>query len=179
MSKRKSPPRWKHDRARIGEFIMGCRHMSTATIRFHNAIAGRLGLGPSDHKCAELLLRHGAIPAGELARLSGLSTGAITGVVDRLVAADIVRREADPGDRRRVLLVLEQDCHARMAQLFEGIAAATTALCAEYSPAQLELIQAFMARAVEISDAQAAALQEGTREAPSPRLRRPAKRHLA
>src|SRR6516164_8923526 len=80
------------------------RQMSTVTILFHQAIADRLGMNVTDHKCADILLRSGPITAGELAQRTGLTTGAITGVIDRLEQAGFVRRAKDPGDRRRVII---------------------------------------------------------------------------
>jgi DNA-binding MarR family transcriptional regulator len=61
-------------------------------------------MGPNDLKCAELLVRSGPMTAGQLARATGLTTGAITGIVDRLEQAGWARRSADPGDRRRVII---------------------------------------------------------------------------
>src|SRR5262245_4409010 len=80
------------------------RQLSTATILFHQAIADRLGLNVTDHKCADILLRTGPVTAGELARQTGLTTGAITGVIDRLEKAGFVRRIRDADDRRRVIV---------------------------------------------------------------------------
>ena len=82
------------------------RQMSTGAIMFHQAIADRLGLHATDHKCADLIIRNGAMTSGRLAELTGLTTGAITGVVDRLEARGIARRATDPGDRRRVIVEL-------------------------------------------------------------------------
>src|SRR5262245_29900394 len=80
------------------------RQLSVATIMFHQAIADRLGMNVTDHKCADLLERNGPMTAGELAEQTGLTTGAITGVIDRLEQAGFVRRAPDPGDRRRVIV---------------------------------------------------------------------------
>ncbi len=71
------------------------------------------GLNATDWKCYELLTQAGSIPAGELAELSGLTTGAITGVVDRLEQADFAMRRRDPNDRRRVII---QEEIARLRQ---------------------------------------------------------------
>src|SRR5216117_3098234 len=77
------------------------RRQSTATVLFHAAVAERLGLSATDHKYADLIARQGPMTAGELADRAGLTTGAITGVLDRLERAGWVRRERDPHDRRR------------------------------------------------------------------------------
>ena len=80
------------------------REMSTETILFHQAIANVLGLHITDHKCLDLIYRFGAMPAGRLAELTGLTTGAVTGIIDRLENAGYVRRTNDPKDRRRTII---------------------------------------------------------------------------
>lgn len=78
--------------------------MSTEMIMFHQAVADVLGLHITDHKCLDLIHRFGAMPAGRLAELTGLTTGAITGIIDRLEEAGYVRRTNDPKDRRRTIV---------------------------------------------------------------------------
>ena len=80
------------------------REMSTETIMFHQAVADELGLHITDHKCLDLIRQYGAMPAGRLAELTGLTTGAITGTIDRLEKAGYVRRANDPKDRRRTIV---------------------------------------------------------------------------
>lgn len=80
------------------------REMSTETIMFHQAVADVLGLHITDHKCLDLIHRFGAMPAGRLAELTGLTTGAVTGIIDRLEEAGYVRRVDDPKDRRRTIV---------------------------------------------------------------------------
>ena len=71
------------------------REMSTETIMLHQAVADRLGLHITDHKCLDFIYRHGAMTAGRLAELSGLTTVAVTGIIDRLEAAGYVITEKD------------------------------------------------------------------------------------
>lgn len=80
------------------------RQQSTWTVIFHAAVAQEIGLNITDHKCLDILLHQGPITAGKLAELTGLTTGAVTGVIDRLENAGYMRRERDPNDRRRVIL---------------------------------------------------------------------------
>ena len=80
------------------------REMSTETIMFHQAVADILGLHITDHKCLDLIHRYGAMPAGRLAELTGLTTGAVTGIIDRLEEAGYVKRTDDPKDRRRIIV---------------------------------------------------------------------------
>src|SRR5262249_21091677 len=117
-----------------GEF----RQLSAATVMFHQAVADRLGMNVTDHKCADILERNGPMTAGELAERTGLTTGAITGVIDRLERAGFVRRAKDPGDRRRVII---EPLRKRMARvigpLFESMARASAELCARYTTEEL------------------------------------------
>jgi DNA-binding MarR family transcriptional regulator len=80
------------------------REMSTETIMFHQVVADILDLHITDHKCLDFIYRFGAMPAGRLAELTGLTTGAITGIIDRLEEAGYVRRTNDPKDRRRTIV---------------------------------------------------------------------------
>jgi DNA-binding MarR family transcriptional regulator len=80
------------------------REISTETIMFHQAVADILGLHITDHKCLDLIHHYGAVPAGRLAELTGLTTGAVTGIIDRLEEAGYVRRTDDPKDRRRIIV---------------------------------------------------------------------------
>ena len=120
------------------------RELSARTIMFHQAIAEHLGLNATDHKCLDLARRAEAMTAGELAELTGLTTGAITGVIDRLEHAGFVRRVRDANDRRRVLIEPVAERARDIAPLFDSLDAAWTALCARYSDRELALINTFM-----------------------------------
>jgi DNA-binding MarR family transcriptional regulator len=126
------------------------RELSTATILFHQAIADRLGLNPTDHKCLDLLASKGLMTAGELADATSLTTGAITGVVDRLEGAGFVRREDDPNDRRRVILRVIPKGYREIGRLFESLSRAVTDLAAHYDDRELATILDFMSRSSQM-----------------------------
>src|ERR687898_663713 len=88
----------------IHTIIDRLREMSTETIMFHQAVADELGLNITDHKCLDLIHRFGAMPAGRLAELTSLTTGAVTGMIDRLEKVGYVRRTNDPKDRRKTIV---------------------------------------------------------------------------
>src|SRR6266702_4023557 len=92
----------------LAEEIVGrlARRHSTAVVLFHHAVAERLGLGPTDHKCLDLLRDRGPMSGSELAGITCLTSGAITGVVARLEQAGYLRREPDPHDGRKQILHL-------------------------------------------------------------------------
>jgi DNA-binding MarR family transcriptional regulator len=81
------------------------RQFSDVTIFMHEAIAKSVGLTGTDHKYLGLLIQHGEMTAGELSKLTGLTTGAITGLVDRLEKKKLVKRAFDKDDRRKILIV--------------------------------------------------------------------------
>jgi DNA-binding MarR family transcriptional regulator len=128
------------------------RQLSTATVWFHQAIADRLGMNVTDHKCLDILLGTGPITAGDLAARTALTTGAITGVIDRLEKAGFARRAKDPGDRRRVMIepILKQ-IESAIYPLFESMAAASRELCESYSTDELAFIRDFTMRARQMA----------------------------
>src|SRR4030095_15978314 len=82
------------------------RRTSTADLLFHHAVARRLGLGPADHKCLDVLRDGGSMSSNQLAAMSGLTGDAVTGVVARLERAGYLSREPDPRDGRKQILCL-------------------------------------------------------------------------
>ena len=137
------------------------RILGSHIILFHQAVADRLGLNATDHKCADLLSFTGPLTAGELAERAGLTTGAITGVVDRLEKAGYVRRERDVGDRRRVIIRPEAGrLHAEVAPLFSSLKQRMDELCAGYKDDELVILLDFMTQAQPIFRGEAARLRE-------------------
>ncbi len=136
------------------------RKLSTAAILFQLAIADRLGLGLTDLVCGEILARTGSITAGELAELSGLTTGAITGVVDRLEKVGFVRRVSDPHDRRRVMLEPQYAQFDRASgNPYHALEQQFNALYQKYSDPELALVLEFLRQSTTILDEQAMRLR--------------------
>jgi DNA-binding MarR family transcriptional regulator len=151
----------------MGALFVEFRQMSTGAIMFHQAVADRLGLHATDHKCADLIMRHGPMTPGRLAELTGLTSGAITGVVDRLVARGLACRAEDPDDRRRVIveLVKNEKIECEVGALFKGIAQASRELLDGYSDAELALILEFIRRSNAMSHAETIKLRAGEKPA--------------
>ena len=121
------------------------REASTYTVLLHQAIADRLGLNITDHKCLDLIERIGTMTAGQLAEITGLTTGAITGVIDRLEKAGYVQRERDPQDRRKVSVRLVPDkAYQDMSPLFEIISQKYEPILNSYTDAELSVIYKYL-----------------------------------
>jgi len=129
------------------------RDLSTETVLLHQAIADRLGLNPTDHKCLGLLVDAGRpVTPGELATMTGLTTGAVTGVVDRLEAAGFVRRTRDPEDRRKVgIEVVFDKVKRQVFPVFEQLAKRMGVVAGAYKQRELETIVSFLEQGIEVS----------------------------
>jgi DNA-binding MarR family transcriptional regulator len=122
------------------------RELSTRTVIFHHLIGERLGLNPTDHKCLDVIIKSGMpMTASQLAEETGLSTGAITGVVDRLEKAGYVRRKRDQKDRRLVFInPLLDKAMVKLSPIFEPIKQASRKLYSKYSDEELAIILDFI-----------------------------------
>jgi DNA-binding MarR family transcriptional regulator len=120
------------------------RESSTLTVMFHTRIAEQMGLSGTDHKCLDLAMRADEpITAGRLAELSGLSTGAVTGVIDRLERRGFVRRVRDPYDRRKVLIEVSEEDPERFAHLFGGVVDTMRKVMEQFTPEELEVVERY------------------------------------
>ena len=146
---------------------MAGRRLSCETIIFHQSIADRLGLNVTDHKCLDFLLLDGPLTAGDLAQRTSLTTGAITSVLDRLEKAGFVQRQADPNDRRRVIVHPVVERMGQIGNLFSDLSSRMQKMAARYSPAELAVIMDFMNRSCEILHEAAIALREGAPDSES------------
>ncbi len=116
---------------------------------FDEVACARLGINRSDGRCLDIIDRHGRISAGELARESGLSTGAITTLLDRLERAGYVVRIRDTGDRRRVFAELTDEARRRASEIWGPIAAEAVPFYDGYGDAELLVIRDFLRRGRE------------------------------
>ena len=146
---------------RLGEEI---RAGQRATDVVDDLAAELMGVNRTDARCLDILEQHGRISAGELAVASGLTTGAVTAVVDRLERAGYVQRVADPNDRRRVLVELTEHAHQLMWQLMgRPLRDATVPVMNRYSDAQLKLLIEFQRQGRELQERHAEWLRERLR----------------
>lgn len=146
------------------------RRFSTATVLFHHAIAERLGLGPTDHKCLDLVVERGVLTGAELAALTGLTSGAITGVVARLERAGYLRRAPDPQDGRRQLLRPVPERMTEVGEVFAGLQNDAVTLVADFDTAQLEAIATFLERATHFARERSVQLRATARSHRTPSI---------
>ncbi len=141
---------------RLGNAI---RANQRATDVVDDAIVELLGINRTDARCLDILDQHGRMTAGELAKSSHLTTGAITAVVDRLERAGYARRVPDPADRRRVLIEPTQEAYQASADLMAPMLEDAERVMPAYSDEQLELIIAFTEQGTAIQERHAETLR--------------------
>ena len=113
---------------------------------FGQTVANRAGISSSDLECLDFLNLEGRVTAGRLAEVTGLTTGAITGVVDRLEKAGFVRRERDASDRRKVFIAAIPENTAKIGRFYQHMQQAMLEDWETYSDAELRLLLRFMTR---------------------------------
>ncbi|HEY2700993.1 MAG TPA: MarR family transcriptional regulator [Pseudonocardiaceae bacterium] len=132
------------------------RELSGATVLFHAQVAEQVGLSPTDHKCLDLALRSDVpLTAGQIAERSGLSTGAVTGVIDRLERAGYVRRVRDPHDRRKVLVEVSKSNLSAYGDAFDGLWRALDRALANYTSDELKAIERYITEMISVLSAEA------------------------
>ncbi|MFE9424907.1 MarR family winged helix-turn-helix transcriptional regulator [Kitasatospora sp. NPDC006697] len=135
------------------------RRYVASYVLFNQAIADHLGLHPTDVQCLNLLsLEPGSVTTGQIAELTGLTSGSATRLVDRLVKAGYVRRERDAQDRRRVLVQLDPAAMARFGALWRELAVDWDALFDQDTEAELALLIRHMRRTTALGRRQVARL---------------------
>jgi DNA-binding MarR family transcriptional regulator len=140
------------------------RDLATKNAIFHEAVAENLGLGASDLKCLDLLHR-ASMPLTpiNLAELTGLTGGAITGVADRLEAAGFIERVRGLEDRRRCELRLLPERQEEVDALLAPLAAATAEFCHEYTDEQLTVVFDFVSKLIPVMDVETKDLRRRAR----------------
>jgi DNA-binding MarR family transcriptional regulator len=104
--------------ALIEELVEQFRISGNQDSAFDNLAAERLGVNRTDLHCLNIIENSGGLTAGELAEQAGLTTGAVTGVIDRLERVGYARRVPDPADRRRVKVEVTPEFYARADRIW-------------------------------------------------------------
>jgi DNA-binding MarR family transcriptional regulator len=135
--------------ALMQELEHAMRRSSAQGAIFGQTIANHVGISNSDMECLDFLILEGRVTAGRLAELTGLTTGAITGVVDRLEQAGMVRRERDADDRRKVFVAAVPENIAKVGRFYEHMQRAMLKVWDGYSDAELRLLLRFATQGYE------------------------------
>src|ERR1051325_4276174 len=146
--------------ALVGRLMPAMRRSSAAGMLHGQAIAKKVGVNSSDLECLDLILLNGPSTAGEIARRTGLTSGAVTGLIDRLERQGLVERIDDPDDRRKVLVRVREDRIAPIAALFSPLEKTMHGLLDGYNREELKVLLEFFERAGEVMLTRVAELNE-------------------
>jgi DNA-binding MarR family transcriptional regulator len=144
------------------ELMRELRQFTGLAASFFRAAAARLGMTVTDLQVMDILQSTGPATAGQLADLTGLTTGAITGMLNRLEEAGLVRRERDPNDGRRVIVRIERDKEERhkIGPIFDSLGQAWDELASDYDDEQIAFLLEFLKRSNAMSRKEIIRLQE-------------------
>ncbi len=121
------------------------------SIQMHEAIGKKAGLSGTDHKYLGFLLQKGRMTAGELAQLTGLTTGAVTGLIDRFEKKKLVNRRFAEDDRRKVWIEPNtKKIMALLEPLYKEFRDKTQKLMASYSSQEMEIIESYFLNAIAL-----------------------------
>jgi MarR family transcriptional regulator, organic hydroperoxide resistance regulator len=126
--------------------IRETRHFLAEAILFNQQLADRLGINPIDYQVLNLLDLFGPATPGDLAHLTGLSSGGMTVVIDRLEHGQYIERERNPRDRRSVIVRFAIAPKRRIAALYKPVLARMDKVLAAYDLEQLGVINDFFMR---------------------------------
>ncbi len=132
--------------------LMAVRDYGIHLTQFRNAVSEWAGLNTTDMECLRLLFIKGIATPSELARHTGLTSGATTAMLDRLEKADLIERRPNPNDRRGTLIAPAQSGAEKAASWFESARKAQDELISSYSESELEIISDVFERFVKLWD---------------------------
>jgi DNA-binding MarR family transcriptional regulator len=155
------------NRRDIDSVIRSLRRVNFQRSFFGQTVAIRFGLSESDVDALELLIDTGAATAGRLSDLMGLTTGAVTRVIDRLEQAGYVRRVPDPADRRRVIVEVVPEKISAVQETMDRVGDKGAEEIAHYSDEELAVINDFLTRMADITHEEAAALRDAPSQSPA------------
>jgi DNA-binding MarR family transcriptional regulator len=125
-------------------FDREARRMGSMATLHNHAVADAIGIHQTDQECLDLLDWTGPLTAGEIGAHLGLTSGAVTGLIDRLEDAGWVRRERDPDDRRRVVVHVRAERGADLWPLYQPLAEAVEAYRDRLATRDLRVVVEFL-----------------------------------
>ena len=137
------------------------QHYAYDSIKMHETIAVKAGLSGTEHKYLGFLIVKGQMTAGELSNLTGLTTGSVTGLIDRFEKKKLVKRQFDKNDRRKVIIEPNiKNIMALLEPLFAEFGKKTEALIASFSRKEQKVIEAYLSKSIEITNETTSALSK-------------------
>jgi DNA-binding MarR family transcriptional regulator len=146
--------------ALAGRLMLALRRSSAAGVLHGQTVARRVGVNSTDLECLDLILMSGPSTAGDIARHTGLTSGAVTGLIDRLERLGLVERTADAADRRKVLVRVREDKIGPIARLYAPLEKAMQSLLAGYSREELKVLIDFAERSGDLLQARVSELND-------------------
>jgi len=146
-----SPPLSAEHRDLITRVEVNIRKMGAQSVITSQTMTERFGLHTTDLKVLDLIFLREQTSAGELANATGLTSGSVTALIDRLVKAGYVDRHADPGDRRRVIVRIRRDAIAPIEAAYASMQTRMVELWSTYSAQDLEIIADFLSRSTDLA----------------------------
>lgn len=134
----------------LQDFGKAIRAYQTSNDNWDQALADLAGMNRTDMRCIDLIDQAGGMTAGELARAAGLTTGAVTAVVDRLERAGYARRVADPADRRRVRIEVTPQVWERAQPVFGPYLADSWTLMEDYTDEEIARFAELLRAIIEV-----------------------------
>jgi DNA-binding MarR family transcriptional regulator len=123
------------------------------SIQMHETIARKAGFSGTDHKYLGFFLQRGKLTAGELAELTGLTTGSVTALIDRFEKKGLVKRQPDSVDRRKVFIVPESEkIIALLKPFYQAFQDDTEKLIASFSSNEREAIESYLTKALQLTN---------------------------
>lgn len=158
-----STDRQKPTADQLESLTMSMRGFGSRTVLYQQVVAASLGLTNNDFLSVDILHEKGPVTAGELAKLTGLTTGSVTALIDRLEKSGFVRRQPDPQDRRKVIIVPLYENKAEVSNIYMQLHAAMVQLASAYTKEELESIARFLREAGTVLEGQISELHSPAR----------------
>jgi DNA-binding MarR family transcriptional regulator len=152
--------RQKSRKALIEALIQSGREMSRVSLLFRHSVAEAMGLHVTDAECIDYLLEAGYATAGQLATMTGLTTGSVTTMIDRLEKAGFVRREADAKDRRKVIVKPIMEKITQFFPFYDTLVKEANLLFSQYTDEELALLTEHNNKLMNIYEQQITKIRE-------------------
>ncbi|RDC55713.1 MarR family transcriptional regulator [Pedobacter chinensis] len=121
------------------------------SIQLHESIGREIGMSGTDHKYLGFLIQKGPMTAGKLAVLTGLTTGAVTGLIDRFEDKNLVKRQPDKNDRRKIIIVPNVEKIIKLiTPFYKDFQENTDELFASFSIQELKILERYFLNSLEI-----------------------------